>query len=129
MNTMLIALLLAAPQDPVRPPPRQGPPPLTIPKVEKDQLVCFCLYTVQNRVLKLTAQFYLLEKDDPRTARLEIRENGAWKEIAKTEIVERGWTAHFRVENWNATKDADYRVAHGAACFYAGRIRRDPSDK
>jgi hypothetical protein len=126
-SAALLACLLL--QDPVRPPPRPGPPPLTIPKVDKDGLVCFCLYTVQNRVLKLTAQFYPLEKDDPRAVRLEVREGEAWKEIARTEVVERGWTAHFRVENWDSTKDADYRVAHGTTCFYTGRIRRDPTDK
>jgi hypothetical protein len=128
---MRIALfaLLALQQDPVRPPPRPQPSPLTIPKVAPEERVCFCLYTVQNGVLKLTAQLYPLEKDEPRAVRLEIRQGDAWKEIARTEVVERGWTAHFRVEGWDATRDADYRVAHGTACAYAGRIRKDPAGK
>ena len=116
--TLLLALLL-----------QQQRPPLTIPEVGKDRLVCFCLYTTRGDVLKLTAQLYPLAKDDPRVVRLEIRAGDAWKEIARTEVVERGWTAHFRVEKWDTTKDVDYRVAHGTSCFYAGRVRRDPVDK
>jgi hypothetical protein len=128
---MRIALfaLLALQQDPVRPPPRPQPSPLSVPKVGPEERVCFCLYTVQNGVLKLTAQLYPLEKDEPRAVRLEVRQGDAWKEIARTEVVERGWTAHFRVEGWDAARDADYRVAHGTACTYAGRIRKDPAGK
>jgi hypothetical protein len=133
MRTLWIAwALVAAPQDTPREQqqqPRRGPPPLTIPQVGKDELVCFCLYTVQGGTLKLTAQFYPLGKDDPRTARLEVKEGAGWKEIARTELVERGWTAHFRVERWDSTRDVEYRVAHGTGCFYAGRIRKDPADK
>jgi len=34
------------------------------------------------------------------------------KQIAKTRVVEEGWTAPFRVERWDSTKNVEYRVAH-----------------
>lgn len=102
---------------------------LQIPEVSKDQVICFALYTVNNNILKLTAQLYPLEESDPRTVRLEVQRDGKWQEIAKTEIVNPGWTAPFRVEKWDMTKDAPYRVRHGENAVYEGLIRRNPVEK
>ncbi|MCF6286115.1 MAG: hypothetical protein L3K26_13115 [Candidatus Hydrogenedentes bacterium] len=93
-----------------------------------DEVFCFALYTVQDKTLKLTAQLYPLKTDD-HTVRLELKEGDGWKEIAKTTVVNPGWTAPFRVENWDTTRDWQYRVAYGNAHTYEGRIRRDPIDK
>ncbi len=108
---------------------QQTPDLLAIPKVSKDQVICFALYTTQDHVLKLTAQFYPLEKDDPRVARLEIRREGPWQEVARAPIIEPGWVATFRVEPWDMTRDAEYRVTHGAGAYYCGTVKRDPVDK
>ncbi len=93
-----------------------------------DEVFCFALYTVQDRVLKLTAQLYPLKSDD-RTVRLEVKDGEDWKEIATTTVVNPGWTAPFRVEKWDGTRDWQYRVAYGADHAYEGRIRRDPIEK
>ncbi len=103
--------------------------PKDIPEVPKDEQICFALYTVNNNILKLTAQLYPLGGDDPRTVRLEARQGGKWKQIAATEVIEDGWTAPFRVENWDSTKTVEYRVAHGKTAFFNGKILRDPVDK
>ena len=103
--------------------------PLTIPEYTKDEVICFALYTVSEGVLKLTAQLYPLEADDPRTVRLEIKENGAWKQIAETKVIDAGWTAPFRVASWDETKQVAYRVAHGEGAFFEGIIRKNPVDK
>ncbi len=100
-----------------------------IKKVPEDQVICFALYTVNNNILKLTAQLYELDKKADRTVRLQIKKDGKWTEIATTEIIERGWTAPFRVENWDSSKDYKYRIAHGKSAFFTGTIRRDPVDK
>jgi phosphodiesterase/alkaline phosphatase D-like protein len=113
-------------------PKRAGPRPddlLKIPEVSPDQVICFALYTVHNHILKLTAQLYPLDEDDPRTVRLEVQENGRWKEIATTEIVNPGWTAPFRVKNWDMTREVPYRVRHGESAVYEGVIRRNPVDR
>ena len=102
---------------------------LAIPKVSKDKVICFALYTVSSNILKLTAQLYPLDENDDKTVRLEIRENGQWRQIAETQIINPGWTAPFRVENWDSSKDVEYRVAHGKSAFYTGTILKDPVDK
>jgi phosphodiesterase/alkaline phosphatase D-like protein len=102
---------------------------LEIPTVSRDQVICFALYTVDDNVLKLTAQLYPLDDDAPRTVRLEVKQNGQWRQIATTEIVNPGWTAPFRVEPWDMTQEVPYRVRHGESAVYEGVIRKNPVDK
>ena len=102
---------------------------LSIPDVKRKDVICFTLYTVSDHTLKLTAQLYPLNSDDPRIARLEIEKDAKWVEVARTEVIEQGWTAPFRVENWNDTKLWRYRVRHGDQAIYTGTIRKNPKDK
>ncbi len=102
------------------------PPPMTVPR---DEVIAFALYTQQDGVLKLTAQLYPLMPDEVREARLEIRKGDVWQEVAKTKVEFPGWSAHFRVEGWDGSKDAAYRVRHGAKATFEGLVRRDPTDK
>lgn len=108
---------------------RRGRAVLTIPEVEKKDIICFALYTVHDKTLKLTAQLYPIAEGDPRTVRLEIERGGQWVEVAKTTVIERGWTAPFRVENWDDSQAQKYRVAHGTEATYEGIIRKNPLDK
>ena len=71
---------------------------LTIPEVAPKDVICFALYTVHDNTLKLTAQLYPLNEGDSPVVRLEIEKNGQWIEVAKTEVIQPGWTAPFRVE-------------------------------
>jgi hypothetical protein len=103
--------------------------PLSVPEVSRDKVICFALYTVQNSILKLTAQLYPLEPGESRQVRLEAKRNGGWRQIAQTQVIEKGWTAPFRVENWDSTRDVEYRVAHGSNAYYTGTIRKDPVGK
>ena len=40
-----------------------------------------------------------------------------------------GWSAHFRIEKWDNTKDVPYRLRHGEKATFEGLIRKDPVDK
>ena len=108
---------------------RRGRAVLDIPKVEEANTICFALYTVSNKTLKLTAQLYPLGEGAPLKACLEIKENGVWKEVASTKIIKEGWTAPFRVETWDDSKTVSYRVIHGKKATYEGTIRKNPTDK
>src|SRR5688500_7200857 len=95
--------------------------------VPRDRVVAFALYTHDGHptaqktrgggpgagMLKLTAQLYPLFPDEPREARLEVQRGGAWKEIARAPVEYPGWSAHFRVDGWDGTTSAPYRVRHG----------------
>ena len=91
--------------------------------------ICFTLYTVHENILKLTAQFYPIKNFEPFEATLEIEKDGKWEQIAETRIVYPGYTAPFRVENWDDTKSVKYRVVHNNTAFYEGRITKNPIDK
>lgn len=107
--------------------PRQNPPPsLDVPR---HQVVAFALYTHDAGVLKLSAQLFPLRPDEARVVRLEFQRDGQWTEAARAEIVFPGWSAHFRIANWDATKDVPYRVRHGEDALFEGLIRGDPVDQ
>jgi hypothetical protein len=100
-----------------------------ITQVPEEEVICFTLYTVHDGVLKLTAQLYELPPEADRTVRLQIKKGDQWSQIAETEVSSPDWVALFRVEDWDATRDHEYRVVHGDSAFYTGLIRRDPVDK
>ena len=99
---------------------------LAIPEVPRDELVCFALYTVHANTLKMTAQFYPLQDGEARKCWLDVQIDGKWKKLAEAEIVERGWTALLRIEDWDDTRTAKYRVRHEAGTAYEGTIRKNP---
>ena len=102
---------------------------LAIPEVTRDKVICFALYTVHDKTLKLTAQFYPLKEGEPRKAHLQIKRGEEWVNVANTTIIERGWTAPFRVNNWDDSKKVSYRVRHGKEAQYEGIIQKNPADK
>jgi hypothetical protein len=97
--------------------------------VERDQVVAFALYTHDHSVLKLTAQLYPLLPEETRDVRLELNRDGNWKEVAIEQVNELGWSAHFRINDWDHSQVVPYRVLHGETASFEGLIRRDPSDK
>jgi hypothetical protein len=114
-------------------------PEVRIPEVSPAEKICFALYTVHDQVLKMTAQLYPLADGASRAAVLELKTDGAWKQVAKTQITEdeygnqeqdKTWTAHFRVEDVDMTRDHPYRVvALDGAAVYEGLVRHDPVEK
>ncbi|MGF1560526.1 MAG: hypothetical protein ACFCUL_15685 [Flavobacteriaceae bacterium] len=104
----------------------RGDNPIINLKVGRDSVIAFGIYTVANNTLKLSAQLYPLYPDESREVRLEIEESGAWKEIQRQQVHELGWSALFRVENWDDSKNVNYRISHGEKAHYEGMVRKDP---
>ena len=103
---------------------------LSLPKnIKPEDRIAFALYTVHENTVKLTAQFHPIKNFEPFEATLEIQKNGKWVEKAKAAIQYPGYTAHFRLEDWNDTKEAKYRVVHNNKAFYNGIIRKNPIHK
>jgi hypothetical protein len=98
-------------------------------KVPRDQVVCFGIYTVHDRVLKLSAQLYPLYPEETREVRLEVKRDGEWKEIARGNVNDLGWSATFRIAGWDDSKDVPYRLLHGEKAGFEGLVRKTPKDK
>ena len=106
---------------------------LNIPDVAKKDIICFALYTVHDKTLKLTAQLY------PRRRR-RFQDGAPRGGDADGEVGRgcqdgrpstRGWTAPFRVERLGRLQGPHkYRVAHGTEAFVRGhRPQATPIDK
>src|SRR5687768_13935567 len=96
-------------------------PPMDVPR---DEVVAFAIYTQHGGVLKMSAQLFPLKRGEPREARLELNRDGNWTLAAKADVHYPGWDAHFRIQDWDATKDVAYRVRHGEQAMFEGLIRR-----
>ena len=97
--------------------------------IQPKDRICFAMYTVHENILKLTAQFNPIRNFESFEASLEIKENGKWVKKAETTIIYPGYTAPFRIENWDDTKEYKYRVNHDNKAFYKGIIKKNPINK
>lgn len=97
--------------------------------VPRDEVVAFALYTHDQGTLKLSAQLYPLKPDEPQVVRLELQQDGQWQTVAEQPVVYPGWSAHFRIDDWDHSRDVPYRVRHGESAMFEGLIRKDPVDK
>ena len=97
-------------------------------KVPRDQVVCFGIYTVHNRILKLSAQLYPLYPEESREVRLEIGKDGKWTEVARQKVNDLGWSTTFRIADWDDSMDFKYRLLHGDKASFEGLVRKNPAD-
>lgn len=91
--------------------------------------VLWTQYTLSRRTLKLAAHFPPLGDGDARSARLQLRSGAGWAAAGTAAIDPLSRTAIFRVEDWDDTSAADYRVAYswqGRDHYWSGRVRPDP---
>lgn len=97
--------------------------------VKRENVIAFGIYTVHNNTLKLTAQLFPLYPEETREVRLEIKNDEGWQEVQKQNVNDLGWSALFRIEDWDSSKDISYRLLHGEKATFEGLIRKDPKDK
>src|SRR5262245_59725218 len=124
---LILSLVATAEQAQQPKKPKREPP--TIPDVPRNQVICFCLYTTHNHVLKLTAQLYPLNDGEERKVHLDVEQGTSRGRTFEAAVNPDGWTATFRVEKWDDTRPAKYRVTHFGGAKYEGTIRRNPRDK
>ncbi len=95
---------------------------------KENENVVFTLYTVNNGILKMTAQMYPADPEDAGKAVLQTKEGDGWKSIAEEKVVLPDWRAYFRVENWDSNHTKRYRVKYRDSSW-KGVIRKNPVDK
>lgn len=100
-----------------------------IQSIDRNKALAFALYTHHSGVLKLSAQCFPLLPDEPKSVILEFKQKGKWVQVDKQPVQYPGWDVHFRVENWDASKDVIYRVRLGGLSSFEGLVRKDPLDK
>ena len=98
-------------------------------KVPREEVIAFGIYTVANNTLKLSAQLFPLYPEETRMVRLEIKAGETWEEIQQQQVNDIGWSALFRVDTWDTSKDIPYRLRHGEKAMFEGLIRKDPKEK
>ena len=94
----------------------------------------FSHYTLSGGVLKLSAQLPPLGAQDSPSVRLQVKSGAEWKNIGEATMHAEARTVAFRIANWDASNDADYRLAYTLLFrdgkkeehYWTGRIRRDP---
>ncbi|MEM1355167.1 MAG: discoidin domain-containing protein [Planctomycetota bacterium] len=93
-------------------------------------------YTLTRGTLKMTAQLMPLGEADPATAVLQIDTGGGWIEVASAQVIAPGYTATFRVDDWDSALDTPYRVVYRLpdgelmhTYAWHGTVRRDPVDR
>ena len=70
------------------------------------------LYTVHNRILKLTAQLTPVGSDESQTVELQLKRGAAWRTVRRAPIDSAGWVARFRVTKWDDRQDVPYRLRY-----------------
>ena len=85
-------------------------------------------HTLSRGVMKLTAQLMPIGDTEPQRVELMIQRAGQWTTVATADVVLPGWTAPFRIADWNDQVDTPYQVMWNEHAW-SGTIRRDPVDK
>ncbi len=99
--------------------------------------ILFTQYTLSRNVMKVTAQMApVATGSDASKVRLEIEQDGSWRQVGEEAIDPSARTATFRVEPWDGTRDTRYRVLYAlegrdgtSEHSWEGTVRRDPVDQ
>lgn len=90
-----------------------------------------CLHSLADGVLKMGVQCVPLNSEVPTVAHLRVRRRkGAWRTVASAPVEDA--TAQLRVENWESSRSAEYRVdvtVAGVRFSQGGTIRAEPRDR
>ena len=89
-----------------------------------------CLHSLNRSTLKLTAQFMPVEGKGWQEARLDhkLPHSDEWT-AGPTEKIGDGYTALFKIKDWNHRLDTDYRIvlpSNPRNSLFEGQIARDP---
>lgn len=89
-------------------------------------------------VLKLAALTGPLGSEDSQEVRLEYRRSGgSWSAPLAASLDPDAWVANFKIDNWDETEDAEYRLsyvqrrtgAEDTTSTFEGRIQANPSGR
>jgi hypothetical protein len=99
--------------------------------------IYFAQYTVNNGVLKLSAQLAPVNLSINASAVLELKKKGSWEKAAEATIHPQARVAAFRISSWDSTQAVPYRIRYELPSnsgqpfihYYEGTIAAEPTDK
>ena len=93
-------------------------------------------YTTTDNILKMTAHVAPIGRGENKTVVLSLKDGDNWKSVQSGSIDPLSRTAHFRIEDWDSSKDVEYRLSFNWISAsgpktdrWDGHIRKDPTDK
>ena len=89
-------------------------------------------YTLSNRIMKLTAQLMPVGVNDAKFVTLERKSKDRWVKITDAPIIIPGYTATFKIKDWDSKSDTAVRVKYeldGKSHYYEGLVTKEPLDR
>jgi phosphodiesterase/alkaline phosphatase D-like protein len=99
--------------------------------------ILWTMHTLSKGTVKLMAFLPPVGNEDNQDVSLQLKKGEKWETVATETLEPDSRTAVFKLENWDASMDAEYRVEYiekgkdGSETqnYYAGTIRKDPVDE
>jgi len=99
--------------------------------------ILWTMHTLSKGTVKLMAMLPPVGNEDNQDVSLQLKKGEKWETVATQTLEPDSKTAVFKIENWDATQNVEYRVEYiekakdGSETpnYYAGTIRKDPVDE
>jgi alkaline phosphatase D len=99
--------------------------------------ILWTMQTLSKGTVKLMAILPPVGNEDNQDVSLQLKKGEKWETVATETLEPDSRTAVFRLENWDASQDAAYRVEYiekgkdgtETPNYYTGTIRKDPVDE
>jgi len=99
--------------------------------------ILWTMHTLSKGTVKLMAMLPPVGNNDNQDVSLQLKKGEKWETVATETLEPDSKTAVFKIENWDATQNVEYRVEYiekakdGSETpnYYAGTIRKDPVDE
>lgn len=98
--------------------------------------IAFSMYTLSNKILKLSAQMMPMGLTESNLVELQLKEKSEWKTIASEPFNYPSYNALFRIPKWENSSDKPYRLVYSSndnnkinSWSLSGVIRKEPLDK
>jgi len=99
--------------------------------------VLWTMYTLSKQSVKLMALLPPVGENDNREVTLQLKKGDNWETVSSENIEPDSRTAIFKIDNWDETKDVDYRLEYfekekdgsEIPSYYNGTIRKNPVDR
>ncbi|MBO2543585.1 alkaline phosphatase D family protein [Salegentibacter sp. BDJ18] len=94
--------------------------------------ILWAMHTLSKGTLNLMAQMPPLGAGDSQEVGLQFKNGNVWEEAATENISKDAYTAHFRINNWDAGKAVPYQLVYrnnGQTYTYGGTVRQEPDGR